>query len=341
MSIRTAMKTIDDQQVVKRLDYRVLIGALRSAFADRGVRTAQTRLETGTGGDSKVLLIKSAWDDEVTVVKVLTLNEGNRQAGIPFVQGLVSIFEKSTGTPLGVVDGKEITCRRTAAASALAADYLAVPDAEVLTVVGSGALAPHMAIAHAATRPLRRINVFGRGADKAETTAAAIGRTLPGIRVRAVADLPEAVRNAQIVCTATSSKTPVVRGAWVSDGTHLDLVGAFTPDAREADDNAIAGARVYLDDRDAALKEAGDIVLPIASGALTRDDIVGDLRDLCRGQVQARASRREVTVFKSVGTALEDLVAAKLIVGRLRRTDRGGGPQARRAPSGGIPGPPR
>ena len=316
MSIRTAMKTIDDQQVVKRLDYRVLIGALRSAFADRGVRTAQTRLETGTGGDSKVLLIKSAWDDEVTVVKVLTLNEGNRQAGIPFVQGLVSIFEKSTGTPLGVVDGKEITCRRTAAASALAADYLAVPDAEVLTLVGTGGLAPHLALAHAAARPLRRVNVFGRSRHKAEATAAAIARSNPAIHARAVTDLPEAVGEAHIVSTATSSKTPVLRGAWVSAGTHIDLVGGFTPDAREADDRAVAGARIYLDDRDATLKEAGDIVLPMASGAIAAGDIVGDLGDLCGGRVAGRTADDEVTVFKSAGTALEDLIAAKLVAGR-------------------------
>lgn len=308
------MKTIDNQLVIECLDYPALIEALRSAFAGRGVHTAQSRLETGSSADSKVLLIKSAWDEDVTVVKVLTLNESNRQSGVPFVQGLVAIFEKSTGTPLGVIDGKEVTCRRTAAASALAADYLAVSDAQILTVIGTGALAPHMALAHSVTRPLRQINVFGRNADKAETTAATIGRSLPEIRVRAVSDLPEAVRGAHIVCTVTSSKIPVVHGAWVSDGTHLDLVGGFTPDAREADDHAIARARVYLDDRDATLEEAGDIVLPIASGTISADDIVGDLCELCRGQVAGRVSDHEVTVFKSVGTALEDLVAAKLIV---------------------------
>ena len=309
------MKTIDNQLVIESLDYPALIEALRSAFGGRGVRTAQSRLETGSGADSRVLLIKSAWDEELTVVKALTLNERNKQAGIPFVQGLIAILDKPTGTPLGVVDGKEVTCRRTAAASALAADYLAVSDAEVLTVIGTGALAPHMALAHAVTRPLRQVNVFGRNADKAESTAATIRRSLSEVRVRAVSDLPQAVRSAQIVCTVTSSKTPVLHGAWVSDGAHLDLVGGFTPDAREADDHAIGKARVYLDDRDAALKEAGDIVLPVASGTITADDIAGDLSELCRGQVAGRVSDHEVTVFKSVGTALEDLVAAKLIVG--------------------------
>ena len=309
------MKIIDDQHVVDRLDYQTLIEALRSGFARRSTQPIQMRQETGVDADSKVLLVKAAWDQDVTVVKVLTLNEKNRQSRVPYIQGLIAIFDKPSGTPLGVVDAKEITCRRTAAASALAADYLAVPNAEVMTLIGTGMLAPHMALAHVETRPIRRINVFGRNLDKAEATARTISRSAPAIQVRAVRDLPEAVREAQIVTTATSSKSPVLHGAWISDGTHIDLVGAFTPDAREADDETIARARVFLDDRDTTLKEAGDIVLPIASGTITARDIVGDLWELCGGQLAGRTTDSEVTVFKSGGTALEDLIAAKLIVG--------------------------
>ena len=316
------MKIIDDRRIARRLDYRTLIEALRAGFARRGSqagqgsRTVHARRETGTDEDSQILLIKAAWDRDVTVVKALTLNEGNRRSTVPFIQGIVAVFDKPSGAPLGVADAKEITCRRTAAASALAADYLAVPDAEVLTLVGTGGLAPHLALAHAAARPLRRVNVFGRSRHKAEATAAAIARSNPAIHARAVTDLPEAVGEAHIVSTATSSKTPVLRGAWVSAGTHIDLVGGFTPDAREADDRAVAGARIYLDDRDATLKEAGDIVLPMASGAIAAGDIVGDLGDLCGGRVAGRTADDEVTVFKSAGTALEDLIAAKLVAGR-------------------------
>ena len=273
------------------------------------------RAETGVDADSKVLLVKAAWDRDVTVVKALTLNKRNRQSGLPFIQGLIAIFDKPSGTPLGVVDAKEITYRRTAAASALAADYLATPNAEVLTLIGTGMLAPHMALAHAATRPIRRINVFGRSRDTAEATAGTISRLVPAVQVRAVRDLPEAVREAQIVTTVTSSKSPVLHGAWISDGTHIDLVGAFAPDAREADDETIARARIFLDDRNTTLEEAGDIVLPIASGTITAKDIVGDLWELCSSQVAGRTSDSEVTLFKSVGTALEDLVAAKLTIG--------------------------
>lgn len=309
------MKTIDDQHVVDCLDYRTLIEALRAGFARRSSPPIQMRRETGTDADSKVLLVKAAWDEEVTVVKAVTLNANNRQSEVPYIQGLVAIFDKASGTPLGVVDAKEVTYRRTAAASALAADYLARPNAEVMTLIGTGLLAPHMALAHAATRPIRRINVFGRSEDKAEATAGTISRSAPAVQVRAVRDLPGAVREADIVSTATSSKSPVLHGAWISEGTHVDLVGAFTPDAREADDETVAGARVFLDDRNTTVEEAGDIALPMASGTIAANDIVGDLWDLCSGRVAGRTADREVTVFKSVGTALEDLVAAKLIVG--------------------------
>ncbi len=309
------MKTIDDQHVVDCLDYRTLIEALRAGFACRNSQPIQMRRETGTDADSKVLLVKAAWDGEVTVVKAVTLTANNRQSEVPYIQGLVAIFDKASGTPLGVVDAKEVTNRRTAAASALAADYLARPNAEVMTLIGTGLLAPHMALAHAATRPIRRVNVFGRSLNRAEATAGTISRSAPAVQVRAVRDLPEAVREADIVSTATSSKSPVLHGAWISEGTHVDLVGAFTPDAREADDETIAGARVFLDDRNTTVEEAGDIALPLASGTIAANDIVGDLWDLCGGQVGGRVTDREVTVFKSVGTALADLVAAKLIVG--------------------------
>lgn len=309
------MKSIDDQHVVDCLDYRTLIEALRAGFACRNSQPIQMRQETGADADSKVLLVKAAWDGEVTVVKAVTLNANNRQSEVPYIQGLVAIFDKASGTPLGVVDAKEVTYRRTAAASALAADYLARPNAEVMTLIGTGLLAPHMALAHAATRPIRRVNVFGRSLDKAESTAGTISRSAPAVQVRAVRDLPEAVREADIVTTATSSKSPVLHGAWISAGTHVDLVGAFTPEAREADDETMAGARVFLDDRNTTVEEAGDVALPIASGTITAKDIVGDLWDLCGGQVAGRTADSEVTVFKSVGTALADLVAAKLIVG--------------------------
>ena len=309
------MKLFDDERVVRHLDYAALIEALRTGLSGDSSSPIRTRLETGARGDSKVLLLKPAWDDDATVVKVLTLNEMNTTVGLPFIQGIVVVFDKATGSPAGVMDATELTCRRTAAASALAADYLAVPDAETLTVIGTGTLAPHMALAHAVARPIRRVNVFGRAADRARATVAAIRNANPQIDARVVTDLPDAVRASQIVCTATSSREPVLYGRWISERAHIDLVGAFTPDARESDDETIRSARVFVDDRAAAIGESGDIAQPIANGIIRESDIVGDLAELCSGVIEGRTSDREITVFKSVGIALEDLIAAKRVMG--------------------------
>ena len=309
------MKILNADRVAECLDYEALIEALRSGLAGAGSSTSRMRLETGSEDDRKLLLIKPAWDDEVAIVKLLTLNEMNRRTERPFIQGVIVVFDQATGSVSCVMDARELTCRRTAAASALAADYLAVRDAEVLTLIGTGTLAPHMALAHAVNRPIRRVNVFGRSLEKAEATANGIRGANPAISTRVVADLPKAVGEAGIVCAATSSCTPVVKGAWISNGAHIDLVGSYRPDARESDDAAIGMARVFVDDRAAAMREAGDILIPLEKGVISRSDVIGDLAALCGGTVQGRISEKEVTAFKSVGMALEDLIAAKLVIG--------------------------
>ena len=159
------------------------------------------------------------------------------------------------------------------------------------------------------------LNVFGRSLEKAEATAKAIHNANPAINTRVTANLPKAVSEAQIVCAATSSSTPLVKGAWISNGAHIDLVGSYRPDTRESDDAAIGMARVFVDDRAAAMREAGDILIPLEKGVISQSDVIGDLAELCSGVVQGRISQKEVTAFKSVGMALEDLIAVKLVIG--------------------------
>ena len=313
------MKILDADRVAECLDYEALIEALRSGLTGTGSSPSRMRLETGSEDDRKLLLIKPAWDDDVAIVKLLTLNERNRKTALPFIQGVIVVFDQATGTTPFIMDATELTCRRTAAASALAADYLAVPDAEVLTLIGTGTMAPHMALAHAVNRPIRRVNVFGRSLEKAEVTAKAIHSANPAINTRVTANLPKAVSEAQIVCAATSSSTPLVKGAWISNGAHMDLVGSYRPDTRESDDAAIGMARVYVDDRAAAMREAGDILIPLEKGVISRSDVIGDLAELCSGVVQGRINEHEVTAFKSVGMALEDLIAVKLVIGNAWR----------------------
>jgi len=207
---------------------------------------------------------------------------------------------------------KVLTLWRTAAASALAATYLAREDAHRMVMVGAGALAPYLVQAHASVRPIDEVLVWNRSRERAERIATDLrGR---GYTVAATEDLEAAVRTADLISCATLSSAPLIEGAWLKPGAHLDLVGGFTPKMREADDEAVRRARVFVDTRAGALKEAGDIVQPLANGILREGDI-GDLFDLCRGKAKGRAAPDEITLFKSVGTALEDLTAAMLAVG--------------------------
>ena len=199
-------------------------------------------------------------------------------------------------------------------ASALASGYLSRPDCERLLMVGTGALAPYLILAHAAVRPICNVLIWGRSPDKAARLAKRLDR--PDFRVAATDDLEAAARGAQVISCATLSEEPLIRGDWLQPGQHLDLVGAFRPDMRESDDAAIRRARVFVDTREGALAEAGDIVQPIKSGVLDPADVAGDLFDLTRGERAGRRFYDQITLFKSVGTALEDLAAAELAAER-------------------------
>jgi ornithine cyclodeaminase len=230
------------------------------------------------------------------------------------VQAQVLLFDGATGTALALVEGGELTLRRTAAASALAASYLAKIDAASLLVIGTGSLAPHLAAAHAAVRPIRRVRIWGRSPAKAEALARRLRADLPELDIAASSNLAADAAAADIVSCATSAAEPVLLGRWLAPGTHVDLVGNFSRQARECDDDTVRGARIFVDTVEGALAEAGDLLIPLATGAIDRNRIVGELADLCRGEVQGRTAPDEITVFKSVGAAIEDLIAAQLVL---------------------------
>jgi ornithine cyclodeaminase len=302
-----AIRVYDAGAVHAALPWHRLVAAIERAF----VAAAAVPLRHAhalAAGES--LLLMPAWDDRRIVVKTVTVIPGAEHT----VQATVLLLERASGEPLAVLDGEALTLRRTAATSALAARRLARPDAETLLVVGTGRLAPWMARAHAALRPgLRRILVWGRRAD----AAAALARNLcaEGLPAQPVEELAAAVAASRIVCCATTSATPIVRGEWLAAGTHLDLVGGFRRDMREVDDAAVARARIVVDTYTGALAEAGDLTQPIERGVITPDAVVADLAQLLRGEREGRRGDDEITLFKSVGTALEDLAAAACVVG--------------------------
>jgi ornithine cyclodeaminase len=240
-------------------------------------------------------------------VKIVTVSPDNNAIGKPAVMGLYLLLNGTTGEPEALIDGQRLTQWRTACASALAATYLAREDASSLLVIGAGAMAPFLARAHAAVRPIREIRIWNRTPANAEKVAADL--RADGLNAQAVGDLDAELANAHIISSATISPQPLVKGALLKPGAHVDLVGGFTPDMREGDDEAVRRARVYVDTRAGATKEAGDIVQPLAAGVLKADAIVADLAELARGEKKGRESAEEITLFKSVGAALEDLAA--------------------------------
>jgi len=297
-------------EVHAALGYARLAQALAGAFG-AGAEVPVRHVHRLGAADS--LLLMPAWSSAALGVKLVTVMPGNSGRGVGTVQALYVLLDRASGEPLALLDGEALTLRRTAAASALAARYLAREDSENLLVVGAGRLAPYLACAHCALRPtLRRIRIWARDPAKAQAAAAWLRKQ--GIAAQVAADLEAAVREAHLISCATTATAPVVRGQWLAPGMHLDLVGAFTPQMRETDDDAVARTRIFVDTYAGALAEAGDLLAPLASGAIKRDRVEAELAQLVRGEKPGRRSAEEITLFKSVGTALEDLAAAALVV---------------------------
>jgi alanine dehydrogenase len=305
------MRTLSAEDVARALPYGRLVDALAAMFRVGCEVPLRHHHTVRTDGPDATLLLMPAWQVGRRMgVKIVSVYPDNPAKGLPAVIGVYLLFDAATGKPLAALDAPELTARRTACASALAARFLAREDASELLVVGAGAMAPHLARAHAAVRPIRRIEIWNRRGDKAAELAERLRGE--GFDAAAAPHLESAARRADVVSCATLSPQPLVRGAWLKPGAHLDLVGAFRPHMRESDDEAVRRARLFCDTRKGALAEAGDLAEPIARGVISAGDVVAELAELCRGEKRGRESRDEITLFKSVGTALEDLAAAEL-----------------------------
>jgi ornithine cyclodeaminase len=314
------MQTVSANEVDAALGYVDLVDTLRDAFRRDTIVPLRHHHAIPTGSQEATLLLMPAWSapDPTPAhvgVKIVSVYPDNSVRDLPSVMGTYLLLDGHTGAPAASIDGPALTARRTAAASALAADYLVRPDAKRLLMVGTGRLASNLIEAHAAIRPINETVIWGRDRAKAERLAQRLDTSVH--RVTATGDLEAAAHNTHIISCATTSRDPLIQGDWLTEGVHVDLVGGFRPDMREADDRVIERGRIFVDTRTGALAEAGDIVQPIDAGILEANDIAGDLFELCREQQTGRQSPAEITVFKSVGTALEDLAAAELLMTRM------------------------
>lgn len=318
------MRVIDAAGVSKALAYPELVDLLDEGFRAGAVAPPRhhhtVKLE---GRPDATLLLMPAWTSSAPGtetagryigIKQVTVFPDNARIGKPAIYGAYLLLSTETGEPLALLDAPALTVWRTAGASALAARYLARPDASRMLMVGAGALAPYLVRAHASVRPIREVMLWNRSRDRAEALQRDLAGT--GLAVSVVEDVEAAAREADLISTATISSTPVIRGAWLKPGCHVDCVGAYRPDMRETDDEVVRRARIWVDTMAGGLHEAGDVVMPLKAGVIRESDIIGDLFGLARGTAPRRGSADEITMFKSVGASIEDLIAAVAVYER-------------------------
>lgn len=311
------MNFIGAGDVHRLLDYAELVEALRLAHRSGSIPRTQATVMGEPPNEANKFVSLVAWaPKDVIAVKLVGVFPSNLSLTPPepSVQGLVCLFSAATGRPLLVCDGAALTFRKTAADSALGADCLARRDAEVLLVVGAGGLAPHVVMAHRSVRPrIRRVLIWNRTPARAE--ALAVGLAGSVTEVRAVTDLDWAVGQADIISCITMATDPLVRGALLQPGTHVDLIGAYLPEMREADDEVMRRGRLFVDTRNGCT-HTGEIAQPLAKGIITLDAIQADLFDLCAGRHPGRTDRNEITVYKNVGGAHLDLFTMRHLITR-------------------------
>jgi ornithine cyclodeaminase len=301
------MLSFDALAVRRALPFPALIGALRDAFAAGCEVPPRQILEVGTEAAPVTMLVMPAFTrGRHAGVKIVNVAPGNAALGLPALSATYTLFDARTGVPLAAIDGGELTARRTAAASALAASCLARPESHTLLVAGAGRVGSLLPLAHAAVRPIRHVWVWSRQPAHAQALARELAAH--GLDAAPVDDLAAAARRADIVSCATLATAPLIEGAWLRPGTHLDLVGGFTPAMRECDAACLQQASVWVDTEE-ALHKAGEL-LQAAHEGWALSSVRGDLAALCRGEQRGRERAEQRTVFKSVGTALEDLAAA-------------------------------
>lgn len=326
------MLVLSAGELEKLLDWPSVIEAVARAHVQfaAGASVQPDRLHVEIAGEGGVLLVMPAYlpQSQALATKLVTVFPKNPSRRLPLVEAVVILNDAETGTPVALLEGTTITARRTAAASAVATRALALPDARVLCLIGAGAQAQAHLHAIAAVRPLAEVRVVGRSAASATRFRDEL-QPLVQPRIHAGGSVREAVTGADIVVTATTSPTPLLEHAWIRPGAHINAVGAFTARTREVDSATVAAAHLVVGSRAATLKEAGDLAIPLAEGVLTRDHPIHELGAVLAGKAPGRPSPEAITLYKSVGMAIEDAATARLAYERARTRGLGADIQLR------------
>ncbi|MBO3699409.1 ornithine cyclodeaminase family protein [Roseivirga sp. E12] len=311
------MRFVSGTEIASIFSYEEFIPILRKAFCENYTIPPRHHHEfdNGVGENTSTLLLMPAWSKgEYLGVKMVTVSPYNGEVNLPAIQGVYTLMDARNGLIKTQMDAKILTVKRTAAASALASSFLSRKDSSTLLMVGTGALAPELVKAHSTVRSIDKVLIWGRSIDKAHLLKNQLQHL--NLEVEVIESLKEGVKQADIISVATLSQEPLILGEWLGKGQHLDLVGAYKADMREADDKVMERASIFID-HEGALSESGDLAIPLTLNVISKEDIKSDLFELCNGSKQGRVSDKEITLFKSVGHALEDLAAGLFVFGKL------------------------
>jgi len=309
--LKGLMKILTSDQVSDALGFPSLIDALQNTLREQFGMPARMVYPLNEEPDSHdAFALLPAWTDSLIAVKAFTYFPDNPKPAHESLYSKIMLFDRLHGEPLAVVDGTSVTYWRTAGISGLASRLLSREDSETLLLLGTGNLAHYIIMAQASVRTLKRILVWGRTSDKVDAVVERARTTLEDVEVLAVSDLRHACESADIIVSATGSHEPLVKGEWVKAGTHTDFLGNHLPNKRECDTDLVLKSKVYVDSRTNCFREAGEILEPVKEGVFSTDDVVGELTEMCALKCPLRTSQNEISLFKSVGMALADLVGA-------------------------------
>ena len=304
---------IDDSFIKNNTNFIDLMIEIKAGFNSKTIEVPNRHhheFYNPESGKDSTLLLMPAWDKGVDGgVKVVTINQDNYKYNLPSIQGAYIYLDAKTGSVKAILDAKELTAKRTAATSALASHYLSCKDSISLLVIGTGVLSRNLIKAHTSVRPIRNVFVYGRNFETAKAVCNDFKDEI--FTILPVKTIEEIAPMVDIISCATLSDVPLIKGDYIRDGQHIDLVGAYKKTMREADDETIVNSDVYIDSFQSGLTESGDIAIPLEKGVLKESDIIDDLFGLCKKDAFQRTSRKQLTLFKSVGHAIEDLAAAK------------------------------
>ena len=309
------MKFILGSEIRSALDYKSLVTALEGAFQKEFNVPKRHHHDYPNPPNERdsTLLLMPAWEAGGKLgVKIVTVSPENASQGLPSIHGTYLLIDAKNGVPLAIMEANTLTTMRTAATSALASKFLSREDCSSMLMIGTGALAPELIHAHCLVRPgIRNVYVWGRSPEK--TRAIVENTRIRNVVLSAIDTIEEIISDVDLVSSATLSSDPLIHGNLITAGQHIDLVGSYRPDMREADDAVIKRSEVFVDTYEGAPNESGDIAIPLNKKLITMEDVRGDLAGLCKGKVTGRRNAEQITLFKSVGHAIEDLAAAELV----------------------------